>query len=79
MAIDRTVQLSVTGMTCHHCVMSVTEELQEVPGVKNVSVMLEPEGTSTVTVITDTGVEDDAMREAISEAGYDLVGIARDF
>lgn len=79
MAIDRTVELSVTGMTCHHCVMSVTEELEDVPGVSDVSVILNPEGVSTVTVVTDTGVDDEAMRAAIAEAGYELVGIARDF
>lgn len=79
MAIDRTVVLSVTGMTCSHCVASVTEELKEVPGVENVEVILEPGGTSRVTVLTDKGVEDDALREAVTEAGYELVGISRDF
>ena len=29
--IDRTVELSINGMTCGHCVASVTEELSEVP------------------------------------------------
>lgn len=77
--IDRTVDLSVDGMTCGHCVASVTEELKEVPGVAIVSVELVSGGTSKVTVHTDTGVDDDAIREAVSEAGFDLVGIARDF
>ena len=36
--IDRTIELSVDGMTCGHCVMSVSEELSEIPGVKNVDV-----------------------------------------
>ena len=79
MEIDRTVELSIDGMTCGHCVMSVTEELSEVAGVKNVDVILNSGGTSKVTVITDTGVDDDALREAVSEAGFELVGIARDF
>ncbi|MCI1641467.1 MAG: heavy-metal-associated domain-containing protein [Actinomyces sp.] len=79
MAIDRTVELSVTGMTCSHCVASVTEELKEVPGVQNVDVILNSGGTSKVTVVTDQGVNDDDLRAAVSEAGYDLVGVARDF
>ena len=52
--IDRTIELSVKGMTCGHCVMSVTEELEEIPGVKNVEVILNPQGASRVTVLTDT-------------------------
>ena len=32
--IDRTIELSVDGMTCGHCVMSVSEELSEIPGVR---------------------------------------------
>ena len=37
----QTTKLVVTGMTCGHCVASVTEELREVPGVTDVRV--EPE------------------------------------
>ena len=29
-----------TGMTCDHCVASVTEEVQEIPGVDDVDVDL---------------------------------------
>ncbi|WP_022867209.1 heavy-metal-associated domain-containing protein [Schaalia vaccimaxillae] len=79
MEIDRTVELAVNGMTCQHCVMSVTEELSEVPGVKNTDVILNSGGTSKVTVITDNGVDDEALTNAISEAGFELVGISRDF
>ena len=43
-------QLAVTGMTCHHCVASVTEELTALRGVQNVSVDLVVGGASTVTV-----------------------------
>lgn len=79
MEIDRTIELAVNGMTCGHCVASVTEELEAVDGVKHVDVILESGGTSKVTVFTDTGVDDDALREAVAEAGFELVGITRDF
>ena len=69
--IDRTIELSVDGMTCGHCVMSVSEELSEIPGVKNVDVILNSGATSKVTVLTDTPL--------VSEAGFTLVGISRDF
>ena len=77
--IDRTVELSINGMTCGHCVASVTEELSEVPGVLNVEVILNAGATSKATVVTNTELDDNALRDAVSEAGFELVGIARDF
>ena len=77
--IDRTVELSINGMTCGHCVASVTEELSEVPGVLNVEVILNSGATCKATVVTNTELDDNALRDAVSEAGFELVGIARDF
>ena len=77
--IDRTVELSINGMTCGHCVASVTEELSEVPGVLNVEVILNSGATSKASVVTNTELDDNALRDAVSEAGFELVGIARDF
>lgn len=77
--IDRTVELSINGMTCGHCVASVTEELSEVPGVLNVEVIPNSGATSKATVVTNTELDDNALRDAVSEAGFELVGIARDF
>ena len=77
--IDRTIELSVDGMTCGHCVMSVKEELGEIPGVKNVDVILNSGATSKVTVLADTPLDDAALSDAVSEAGFTLTGISRDF
>jgi copper chaperone CopZ len=60
---------TVTGMTCGHCVASVSEEVQEVPGVQEVSVVLE---TGTVTVTSEHGVDDGAVKAAVEEAGYQV-------
>lgn len=68
-----TETLLVTGMTCEHCVMSVTEELTEVDGVQGVAVDLVPGGSSSVTVTSDAPVDDDVLRAAIAEAGYEVV------
>ncbi|WFR67026.1 cation transporter [Curtobacterium flaccumfaciens] len=65
--------LLVEGMTCEHCVMSVTEELSELDGVSDVAVQLVPGGRSEVTVTSDGPIAADALREAISEAGYEVV------
>lgn len=68
-----TETLLVTGMTCEHCVMSVTEELHELDDVQDVTVDLVPGGSSTVTVTSDAPIEPDALRGAIAEAGYEVV------
>jgi len=64
--------LQVDGMTCEHCVASVTEELSEVDGVDSVEVDLNPGGSSTVSVQADATVEHDQLRAAVEEAGYQL-------
>ncbi|HLR83419.1 MAG TPA: heavy-metal-associated domain-containing protein [Nocardioidaceae bacterium] len=60
---------TVTGMTCEHCVASVTEEVSEVAGVVDVKVDLASGG---LTVTSVEPVTDDAIRSAIEEAGYVL-------
>lgn len=65
-----TTSYSVSGMTCEHCVRSVTEEVSEVPGVEAVAVDL----ASGRLVIQGAGVDADAVRAAVDEAGYALAG-----
>ncbi len=67
-----TQTFTVTGMTCGHCVASVTEEVSEVPGVTAVDVDL-ASGTLTVTPTDPASpVDDAAIRGAVEEAGYAL-------
>jgi copper ion binding protein len=60
---------SVTGMTCGHCVASVTEEVAELDGVEQVDVALE---TGTVTVTSTAPLDRAAVEAAVAEAGYAL-------
>lgn len=62
----------VDGMTCSHCVASVTEELTAVPGVDAVNVDLVKGGSSVVHVESSEALDLDAVRAAIDEAGYTL-------
>lgn len=62
----------VNGMTCGHCVMSVTEELTALDGVREVAVDLRPGGASTVTVESETPLDEGVIRTAVTEAGYAL-------
>jgi copper chaperone len=59
----------VTGMTCSHCVASVTEEISEIDGVTDVAVDLP---TGKVTVTSNEPVDDAAVEAAVQEAGYQV-------
>lgn len=69
-----TTTVTVSGMTCQHCVASVTEELQEVEGVQSVQVDLVAGGDSPVTITSDGDLDDAAVRSAVEEAGYQVTG-----
>lgn len=60
---------TVTGMTCGHCVASVTEEVTEIPGVSAVEVDLP---TGAVTITSAEALDEAAVRAAVEEAGYQL-------
>ena len=60
---------TVTGMTCGHCVASVTEEVSALPGVEDVQVDLE---TGRVVVTSAEPLDAAAMAAAVDEAGYAL-------
>jgi copper chaperone CopZ len=61
---------SVTGMTCDHCARAVTQEVTKLDGVTDVAVDV-PGGR--VTVTSNAPLPAAAVRDAVDEAGYDLV------
>jgi copper chaperone CopZ len=64
-----TAVYTVDGMSCGHCVSSVTEEVTGVAGVTDVRVDLE---AGKVTVTSEGDVDDASVRAAIDEAGYEV-------
>ena len=62
---------TVTGMTCGHCVASVTEEISAIDGVTDVAVDLP---TGAVTVTSDRSLDAERVRAAVAEAGYQVTG-----
>lgn len=60
---------NVSGMTCEHCVRSVTEELAKLPGVGAVDVAL---ASGRVTVESEQPLDDEAVAAAVDEAGYEV-------
>ncbi|MEW1981066.1 heavy-metal-associated domain-containing protein [Citricoccus sp. NPDC079358] len=66
-----TTDIKINGMTCNHCVASVTEELQELPGVTGVDITLVAGGTSLATVATEgRAPAPEDLKAAVEEAGY---------
>lgn len=65
---------AVTGMTCDHCVAAVKQEVGAITGVQSVEVELVAGGRSSVSVTSDTPLDEPTVRAAVDEAGYDLVG-----
>ncbi|MFE9426161.1 heavy-metal-associated domain-containing protein [Kitasatospora sp. NPDC006697] len=68
-----TITYTVTGMSCGHCEKSVSSELSAIAGVLDVAADAK---AGTVTVSSEQPLEESAVRAAIDEAGYELVGQA---
>ena len=61
------VTYTVSGMSCGHGKAAVEEEVGRVPGVASVVVDLD----SKLVVVRGAALEDEALRSAIDEAGYE--------
>ncbi|SDK97404.1 heavy-metal-associated domain-containing protein [Streptomyces indicus] len=68
-----TTVYQVKGMTCGHCEGAVSSEISELPGVTSVKAVT---STGQVTVISEAPLDDEAVRAAVDEAGYELTGRA---
>lgn len=66
--------IRVSGMTCAHCVVAVTGELEGLDGVTAVAVDLQAGGVTPVTITSDGPLDGAAVAAAVGEAGYELAG-----
>ncbi len=66
----QSLRLGITGMTCASCAGRVERALRAVPGVQAATVNL---ATETASVEADAALDPDALRRAVTEAGYGLV------
>lgn len=64
--------IKIEGMACGHCTARVEKALQETAGVTAVTVSLE-EKQAVVTV--EDSVTDETLTKAVTDAGYEVVGI----
>ncbi|MFF8945276.1 heavy-metal-associated domain-containing protein [Streptomyces sp. NPDC014864] len=68
-----TAVYQVSGMSCGHCEGSVSAELSELPGVSSVKAVA---STGEVTVVSAAPLDEEAVRAAVDEAGFELAGKA---
>ena len=59
--------LKISGMTCGHCVAAVQKALQQVRGVEQADVSLDPQQA----VVTGNA-DPDALMAAVREEGYEV-------
>ena len=65
-----TQTITVSGMTCGHCVSSVKSEITKIDGVTDVDVAL---SSGAVTITSEAPVAFDEIAAAVDEAGYEVV------
>ncbi|GAA2481386.1 heavy-metal-associated domain-containing protein [Actinocorallia cavernae] len=68
-----TTVYQVTGMSCGHCEGSVSGEISQLPGVASVKAVA---SSGEVTVVSAAPLDDEAVRAAVDEAGFELAGKA---
>lgn len=68
LAAPKTVVLSVPGMTCTACPITVRKALEKVPGVEHVKASYEPK--EAVITFDDAKTDVKALIRATTEAGY---------
>jgi copper ion binding protein len=64
----QTITYSVPGISCEHCRTAIDTEVSRLEGVTTVDVDLEAKKVA----VTGPGLDDDAIRSAIDDAGYDV-------
>ncbi|MFJ8826440.1 heavy-metal-associated domain-containing protein [Streptomyces sp. NPDC102467] len=66
-----TAVYQVKGMSCGHCEGAVTAELSELAGICSIQA---DAASGQVTVVSAAPLDEEAVRAAVDEAGYELVG-----
>jgi copper chaperone len=69
--MEKTVTISIEGMSCEHCVRAVKGALEAQKGVKEAEVSLE--GKSARVVYEEVLIGPDELKSAILEEGYQVL------
>jgi copper chaperone CopZ len=68
-----TAVYKVSGMSCGHCEGAVSGEISQLPGVSSVQAVA---SSGEVTVVSAAPLDEEAVRAAVDEAGFELAGQA---
>ncbi|CAM5586702.1 heavy-metal-associated domain-containing protein [Streptomyces canus] len=68
-----TAVYKVSGMSCGHCEGAVSGEISEIDGVSSVKAVA---SSGEVTVVSSAPLDEEAVRAAVDEAGFELAGRA---
>jgi copper chaperone CopZ len=68
-----TAVYKVSGMSCGHCEGAVSGEISGIPGVSSVKAVA---SAGEVTVVSAAPLDEETVRAAVDEAGFELVGKA---
>ncbi|MFF8031028.1 MULTISPECIES: heavy-metal-associated domain-containing protein [unclassified Streptomyces] len=66
-----TTVYKVSGMSCGHCEGAVSGEISGIPGVSSVTAVA---SSGEVTVVSAAPLDEEAVRAAVDEAGFELAG-----
>jgi copper chaperone len=66
-SVPEMLTFSVPEMSCGHCVNAITSEVKLLTGITDVAIDLETK----IVLVTGSDLNDVAIREAISEAGFE--------
>ena len=69
---NQKVTLQIEGMSCQHCVQTVTEALKSLAGVRSVKVDLSQD--QAVVKFAAKHVEVSQMEDTVNQAGFQFVG-----
>ncbi|MBO4857521.1 MAG: heavy metal translocating P-type ATPase [Treponema sp.] len=69
---NNTMKISVKGMMCEHCEMHVKKSLEAIDGITSASASHE---NGTVTIETSKDVDEELIRKAVTDEGYEYCGI----
>jgi copper chaperone CopZ len=76
MASAKTIRIDVNGLVCAFCAQGIEKTLKTFPETQAVYVNLEHHLVA-VQLKGDSDIDDAALRKAITDAGYAVVGIQR--
>lgn len=68
----KTIIIKIEGMSCSHCTSRVEKALKNIKGVTDVTVSLDAKNA---VVAADDNVSTDVLKDAVVNAGYDVIAI----